>query len=89
MKHSFIVYGDTHKTKENTHEYIGSGDEELLTVMKEIWKIIGEYELLPVEKNEQGEEMAPGRERDTTTVIIGIAELPVPAQEIQMLGQQK
>ena len=46
VKHSFIVYGDTHETKVNTHEYIGSSDEELLTVVKEIWKIVDEYELL-------------------------------------------
>ena len=50
MKHSLILYGDTHETKVNIHEHIGSCDEELLTVMKEIWKIIDEYELLPVEK---------------------------------------
>ena len=78
MKHSFIVYGVTHETKVNTHEYVGSSDEELLTVMKEIWKIVDEYELLPVEKNEQGVEMAPGRERGPTTVIIRIGELPMP-----------
>ena len=79
MKHSFVVYGDTHETKVNTHEYIGSSNEELLTVVKEIWKIVDEYELLPVEKNEQGVKMAPGQRRDPTTVIIGIGELPMPA----------
>ena len=60
MKYLFIVYGYTHESKVNDHEYIGSSDEELLTMTKEIWKIIDGYELLPVEKNEQGEEMALG-----------------------------
>ena len=36
VKHSFIVYGDNHETKVNTHKYIGSSDEELLTAIKEI-----------------------------------------------------
>ena len=63
VKYSFIVYRDTHEIKVNTHEYIGSGDEELLTVVKEILKIIHEYELLPVEVNSLKEEMALGQER--------------------------
>jgi len=79
VKHAFTVYGDEHETKVNTHEYIGSSDEELLTVVKEIWKIVDEYELLPVEENDQGEQMAPGREREPTTVVIGIGDLPRPA----------
>ena len=70
MKPSFIVYGYTHETKVTTHEYIGSSDEKLLTVVKVIWKIVDEYELLPVEKNDQGEEMALGREREPTSVVI-------------------
>jgi len=78
VKHTFTVYGDEHETKVSTHEYIGSSDEELLTVIKEIWKIVDEYELLPVEENDQGEQMAPGREREPTTVVIGIGDLPLP-----------
>ena len=78
MKHLFIIYGDTHETKVNTHEYIDSSDEELLTVVKEIWKTIDEYEQLPVEENVQGEEIVPEQKRESTAVVICIEELPEP-----------
>ena len=29
VKHSFVIYGETHETTVNTHEYIGSSDEKL------------------------------------------------------------
>jgi len=63
-----------------THEYISSSDEELLTVVKENWKIMDENELLSVEDNNQGEGMAPGRKREPTTVEIGIGELSPAAR---------
>jgi len=42
-ENSFIVYDNTHETKTITHEYIGSSDEELLTVVTEIWKRVDEH----------------------------------------------
>ena len=78
IKHSFTVYGEDEITKVNTHEYIGSSDEELLNAIKDIWKIIDEYELLPTETSAQGIEMAPGRTRKCSTATIGIGDLPEP-----------
>ena len=59
---------------------MGSSNEELLTVIKDIWRLINEYDLLPTERNEIGEEMAPGRSREPTTVVIGVDELPEPTE---------
>ena len=69
------MYGDDEKVIIMTQEYVGSSDEELLLTIKGLWEVIDEYDLLPIETDEDGEETAPGRSRRVSQAIIGF-ELP-------------
>ena len=57
-------------------EYVGSSDKELLETIRDVWKMVDKYELLPTKTNKAGKEMALGRTRRPAMVAIGIRELP-------------
>ena len=78
VKHKFTVYGEEDETTIMTQVYSGTSEEELLIAIKDIWETVDEYDLLPLEEDNNGEEMGPGRTRRATAVIIGVDELPEP-----------
>ena len=74
VKHKFIVFGEEWDTSVETVIYKGTNDEELLIAVKEIWDMIDEYDLLPVEPD-----VAPWRTRESNGAIIDIKDLPPAA----------
>ena len=78
VKTKFTLYGEDDPTEVKHQAFLGTCDYELIKTIKELWKIIDENEMLPI--NQDQPELNPQRTRDPTTAIIGVYYPPLPDQ---------